>query len=127
MDTPETIAAEYLRSGALIDIGSTISRGWALVRDNMPVLIGATALGWLITIGLALVPVVGWAVGIVVVAGLDYMFIRRMRGDEVQIGDLFAGFNIAFVNLVMVGLVNWLLTSIGFLLCVLPGIYLAVG
>ena len=113
METPETIAAEYLRSGAVIDIGSTISRGWALVRDNMPVLIGATLLGWLIAIGLAFVPVMGWAVGIVLVGGLDYMFIRRMRGEEVQIGDLFAGFNIALLNLVMVGLLKWVLTSIG--------------
>ena len=127
MDTPETIAAEYLRRGATIDIGKAISRGWALVRDNMGVLIGATVLGWLITVGLAFVPVVGWVVGIVVLGGLDYMFIRRIRGEVVQVGDVFAGFNLAFLHLTLAGLVKSLLTSLGFVLCILPGIYLGVG
>src|SRR5712692_7647046 len=127
MDQPETIAAEYLRRGVVIDIGSAVSRGWALVRDNMGVLVGATALGWLITIGLAFVPVVGWVVGIVLLGGLDYLLIRRIRGEAVLLGDMFAGFNLAFLHLALAGLVKWLLTSLGFVLCILPGIYLAVG
>ena len=127
MDTPDMIAAEYLRRGVVIDIGSAISRGWTLVMNNLPVMIGATLLGWLISVGLAFVPVLGWAVGIVLMAGLDYMFLRRIRGEQIQIGDLFAGFNIAFLHLVLAGLVKWLLTSVGLVLCILPGIYLAVG
>jgi hypothetical protein len=127
MDSPETIAADYLRRGAAIDIGRAVSRGWALVRDNMGVLIGATALGWIITLGAAWVPVLGWAVGIVLVGGLDYVFIRRIRGDAVQVGDVFAGFNLAFIQLTLAGLVKALLTSLGFMLCILPGIYLGVG
>jgi len=51
MDTPEAIAATYLQRHATIDISSAISRGWALVRDHMAVLAGATILGWLITVG----------------------------------------------------------------------------
>ena len=127
MDAPEVIAAEYLRRSAVVDIGSAVSRGWALVRDNIGVLVGATVLGWVITIGLAFLPVVGWVVGIVLLGGLDYLFIRRIRGETVQVGDVFAGFNLAFLHLTMAGLVKWLLTSLGFLLCVLPGIYLGVG
>ena len=127
MDTPETMAAEYLRRGTVIDIGGAISSGWALVRDNMGVLVGATVLGWLVSIGLACVPVLGWVVGFVILGGLDYMFIRRIRGEAVQVGDVFAGFNLAFLHLSLAGLVKWLLTSLGFVLCVLPGIYLAVG
>src|ERR1700730_13715011 len=127
MDAHETIAAEYLLRGAVVDIGRAISRGWALVRDNMGVLIGATALGWLISFGLAFVPVVGWAVGIVLLGGLDYVFIRRIRGEVVQVGDVFAGFNLAFLHLTLAGLVKWLLTSLGLVLCILPGIYLGVG
>ena len=111
----------------MIDIGSALSRGWALVFDNLGVFIGATVLGWLITLGLAFIPVVGWVVGIVLIGGLDYMFLRRIRGEVVQIGDVFAGFNIAFLHLALAGLVKWLLTSLGFVLCILPGIYLAVA
>jgi uncharacterized membrane protein len=127
MDTPDTIAALYLQRHTTIDISSALSRGWALVRDHMAVLVGATILGWLITVGLACIPILGWIVGFVLLGGLDYMFLRRIRGEDVQIGDLFDGFNLALLNLTMAGLVKWLLTSIGFLLCILPGIYLAVG
>jgi uncharacterized membrane protein len=127
MDTPEAIAATYLQRRPSIDISSALSRGWALVRDHMLVLVGATVLGWLVTVGLAFVPVLGWIVGFVLLGGLDYMFIRRIRGEEVQIGDVFAGFNLAFLDLTMTGLVKWLLTSLGLILCILPGIYLAVG
>jgi hypothetical protein len=127
MDTPDAIAAAYLQRHASIDISHALSRGWALVRDHMPVLVGATVLGWLVTVGLAFVPILGWIVGFVLMGGLDYMFIRRIRGEEVQIGDVFAGFNLAFLDLTMAGLVKWLLTSLGLILCILPGIYLAVG
>jgi uncharacterized membrane protein len=127
MDTPDTIAALYLQRHTTIDISSALSRGWALVRDHMAVLVGATVLGWLITVGLAAVPILGWIVGFILLGGLDYMFLRRIRGEEVQIGDVFAGFNLAALDLTMTGLVKWLLTTIGLILCILPGIYLAVG
>jgi hypothetical protein len=127
MDTPDAIAATYLQRHIPIDIGSALSRGWALVRDHLVVLVGASLLGWLVTVGLAFVPVLGWIVGFVLLGGLDYMMIRRIRGEEVQIGDVFAGFNLALLDLTMAGLVKWLLTSLGLLLCILPGIYLAVG
>lgn len=127
METPETIATEYLRRGTSVDIGSAVSRGWALVRDNMGVLVGATLLGWVVTVGVAFVPILGWAIGIVLLGSLDYMFIRRIRGEVVQVGDVFAGFNLAFLNLTLAGLVKAVLTSLGFVLCVLPGIYLGVG
>jgi hypothetical protein len=116
MDTPEVIAATYLQRPVSIDIGSALSRGWALVRDNLVILAGATVLGWLITVGLAFVPILGWIVGFVLLGGLDYMYLRRIRGEQVEIGDLFAGFNMALLDLTMAGLVKWLLTSIVFAL-----------
>ena len=127
MDTAETIAAAYLQRGGSIEISRAISRGWALVRDNLFELVGASALAWLITVGLAFVPILGWIVGFVLLGGLDYMFLKRIRGERVMIGDVFAGFNRAFLDLTMAGLVKWLLTTIGFILCILPGIYLVIG
>jgi len=41
MDTPEAIANTYLQRHVSIDIGSALSRGWALLQANMGVLIGA--------------------------------------------------------------------------------------
>src|SRR3954468_20814356 len=127
MDTPEAIAATYLQRHVTIDISSALSRGWALLRDHFVVLVGASVLGWLVTVGLAFVPVLGWIVGFVLMGGLDYMFLRRIRGEAVQIGDVFAGFNLALLNLAMAGLVKSLLVSLGLILCIIPGIYLDVG
>jgi hypothetical protein len=127
MDNAEAIAATYLQRHAPIDISRAISRGWDLVRDNLVELVGATLLAWLVTVGLAFVPVLGWIVGFVLLGGLDYMLLRRIRGERVQIGDVFDGFNRAFLDLTLAGLVKWLLTSLGLILCIVPGIYLAVG
>lgn len=131
MDTPDTIAAEYLRRNVEIDIGSAIKRGWALVMANLPVLAGATVLAWAIGVGLGFLPVIGWAAGVllgsILHGGVLYMFIRRIRGEDVQLGDMFAGFNIAPVPLILAGLVCGALTAVGFVLCILPGIYLAVS
>ena len=131
MDTPEVIAAEYLRRDVEIDIESAVSRGWALVMANLPVLAGATVLTWAIGVGLGFLPIIGWAVGLllgsVLHAGVLYMFIRRIRGEPVELGDMFAGFNVALQPLILAGLLVSALTAVGFVLCILPGIYLAVG
>jgi len=131
MDTPEMIAAEYLRRDVQIDISSAISRGWVLVMANLPVLAGATVLAWAIGVGLGFLPIIGWAVGLllgsVLHAGVLYMFIRRIRGEPVELGDMFAGFNVALQPLILAGLLVSALTAVGFVLCVLPGIYLAVS
>ena len=99
MDTPEMIAAEYLRRNVEIDIGSAVKRGWELVMANMNVLVVATVLTWAINVGLSFIPVIRWGGGVIIGsvlhAGLMLMFIRRIRGERVELGDLFAGFNIA--------------------------------
>ena len=123
MDTAELTPDTYLNRQVSVDISSSLSRGWALVRENMPLLVGATVLAWLISF----VPVVGWLLAFVMLGGLDYLFLRRMRGETVQIGDVFAGFNLALLNLVMCGLVKVLLVCLGLIACILPGIYLGVG
>jgi hypothetical protein len=130
--TPEAIAADYLGRAGVIDVAGSFTRGWALVRDNAAVLVGASLLISTIIFGVALVPFVGWLAGLFInsalMGGLYYMFLRRIRGQEVSVGDAFAGFNAAvFTNLMLAGLVQPLLTFLGFLLCLLPGIYLAVG
>jgi len=127
MDTPDVIAAEYLRRSASVDIGSAVSRGWQLVMDHMGILVGGSLLAWVVIVALGCVPIIGWVLSMVLVGGLYLFFIRRIRGENVEIGDVFSGFSLAFANLALAGLMTWLLTTIGFILCILPGIYLAVG
>src|SRR5260221_11831315 len=127
MDPAEAIADGYLKRHVVIDIGGAISRAWNLVRDHMAVLVGATVLGWLVSVGLAFVPILGWVVGFILMGGLDYMFLRRIRGEAVQVGDVFAGFNIALVNLAMAGVGKWVGTRPWLPLGLFSGIYLSVG
>ena len=131
METPENIAAEYLGRDVEIDIGSAISRGWALVMANLPVLAGATLLAWAIGVGLGFVPIIGWVAGVlagsILHGGVLYMFVRRIRGEDVQLGNMFDGFNIAPLPLLLAGLLVGVLTALGFILCIAPGVYLAVG
>jgi hypothetical protein len=128
--TAEALAAEYLGRHATLDIGSCVTRGWALVRDNAALLIGATVLVWLVMFGLAMIPIVGLAalfINPVLTGGLLYVFLRRIRGETPTIGEAFDGFNRAFLQLGLAGLVSTLLICVGLLLCLLPGIYLAVA
>jgi uncharacterized membrane protein len=56
------------------------------------------------------------------------IFLNRIRGRPVSIGDVFAGFSLGFVQLMLVGLLTKLLTIIGLWCClVLPGLYLLVA
>jgi hypothetical protein len=120
-----------LRARAVpIDISSCLSRGWALVRADPGLTIGATLLIMLVSFGLSMLPVINllaFFINPVLLGGLAYVFSRRIRGENPGLGDAFNGFNLAFLQLGLGGLVSFLLICVGLVLCVLPGIYLAVG
>jgi uncharacterized membrane protein len=129
---PEAIAAVYLQRGVRLDAAHCVSRGWALVRANPAVLVAAALVVWTIIIALTFVPRVGWLAGMVVnsplLGGLYYLNIRRLRGERPGAEEAFAGFRPAlFMPLLIAGLLSGALTTLGILLLVLPGIYLAVG
>lgn len=131
MPTPEEAAAEYIARRRTVDIGTAVERGWAIVRDNPGTLIGATALLIAVSIGCAFVPVLGAVAGFVLggplMGGLYRVFLRVMRGEQTTAGDVFSGLTVAFLPLFLAGFISSILTSVGFLLCIVPGIYLAVG
>ena len=126
----ESIAADYLSRPVSVDVANCITRGWGLVRDNPGLTIGGTLLVTLVAVGLGMIPIVGFValfINPVLFGGLMYTFTRRIRGDVPSVGDAFSGFSLAFLQLGLAGLVSALLICVGLLLCVLPGIYLAVG
>jgi uncharacterized membrane protein len=129
---PDVIAAAYLERGVRLDAARCVSRGWALVRGNPVVLISAATVVWTIIVALTFVPRVGWLAGMVVnsplLGGLYYLNIRRIRGERAGAEDAFAGFRpVFFMPLLIAGLLSGALTTLGILLLVLPGVYLAVG
>jgi hypothetical protein len=131
---PTTLApteADMVASGILardypFDIGRCISRGWNLVMKHFWLTVGATVLIHLIVAVIGGLPVIGWALKAVFVGGLDWMFLKLVREEKAELGDAFAGFNLAFLPLCLFGIVSTILVVLGVVLCIVPGIYLAV-
>jgi hypothetical protein len=59
--------------------------------------------------------------------GFELSMLRLSRGDEsVDFGDLFAGFS-KFLNLVLLSLLMGVITVVGFLFCIVPGVMAFLG
>jgi hypothetical protein len=127
----ERIAADVIARDYRIYIGDCFSRGWQLVKKNFWLTGGATAVMLLLFLALASIPLIGMiamlALAFPLWGGLDWMFLRLLRGQPADMNDAFAGFSLAFVPLMLVSIVISLLTCLGFVLCILPGIYLFVA
>src|SRR3989442_148035 len=127
----DRLAAEIIARDYRVDIGDCFSRSWNLVRDNFWLLLGATAVALVIGTALGFVPVLGIPAAVflalVFQGGLQWLFLKRVRGDPADLGDVFAGFSLAFVPLLLAGIVVHVLAVIGLALCIVPGIYLFVA
>ena len=115
-----------------LDASACISRGWKLVMADFWLLVGASVvIGLVITAGSS-IPYLGILVSLAIsgpmMGGLYSLFLKKIRGQPAEFGDAFSKCNAAFfVPLMLVYLVSTLLTMAGFMLCVLPGIYLMVS
>jgi len=131
MANAEALAAQILARDYHVDIGSCFSRGWQLVQRHFWLTVGASFLIVLISIVIELIPILGWFAGLVFSfvfwGGVDWMFLKLIRGEKSGLGDAFAGFSIGFVQLMLASIVSQLLFGVGLLLLILPGIYLLVA
>ncbi len=80
----------------------------------------------LISIAVSGVPFGSLILNYVLWGGLYWFFLKLVRGQRGEVGDAFAGFSLGFSQLLLFSLVAQVLMGLGFLLCLLPGIYLAV-
>ena len=138
----EAVVEAILARDHTLSIGSCLRRGWWLVRNNFWPVVGINALIWVL-LGIA------QSAGIVVTSGDDrpngggsilgllvsgplmgglYLYLlQKIRGQPVTIETAFAGFSSRFLHLFLGSLVTLLLTGLGFLFLILPGIYLWVA
>ncbi len=108
------------------DIGSCLSRGWALYRDRPLLLSGATLLVALINAIASSIPFGTLITGPPLLGGLYCMVMRLERGEEAEIGNLFDALP-RFVPLVVAAVLMSALITIGMVLLLLPGLYLAIA
>ncbi len=148
--------ADWLERDYDLDIGGCIGRGWELVKGNFWPVVGINALVFVI-IGainqiislftgpiihemvverkvtpsaifiILLTTIISGPIYMIFMAGLFKYYIQLIRGEPAGIGDAFSGFGPSIGQLILLSLVMNLLTLIGYVLCLVPGIYLAVS
>jgi predicted Ser/Thr protein kinase len=134
--TQQVLARDYV-----LDIGSCLRRGWALVRSDFWPLVGITALVLVLWGAAGSVGDTGHSasstectVGVVslllcgpLLGGLYLHFLKKIRGGRVRLETAFSGFSNSFLQLVLAGFVTDVLTVLGVLCCILPGVYLFIA
>jgi uncharacterized membrane protein len=112
---------------ASIDIGAAMAEGWATYKREPLLLSSATLLLLVINTIATNIPFLNMVLYGPMLAGLYILVMRVARGENASFGNLFDGFRQFFVPTVLASVVTSILITLGILLLVLPGIYLALA
>ena len=114
------------------DVMSCYERSWKLLKANFWPFVGMAVV--MVVFGLPLGffaqrthGLLSWLVGAPLGAGFYYYILLKVRGQPAAFGDLFAGFTRNYLQVVLATLVGFVITMIGFVCLILPGIYLLVA
>lgn len=128
---PKAYAEDLIARAGPLDIPGCFQRGWDLLKANFWPLVGACAVIILVMMLISLIPIISLFSGLLLTGvfygGLYGYILKLARGQPVEFGDIFNGFSVALVPLMLASLVSQFLTMVGILLLILPGIYLAVA
>lgn len=128
---PKAYAADLIARAGKLDIGSCLERGWNLLKANFWPIVGTTFVLFIVMLIAQSVPFLGLLVSLLLTGvfygGMYFFYLKKIRGQPAELGDAFAGFSLAFLPLMLASIVSSLLTTLGLLLLILPGIYLAVS
>jgi hypothetical protein len=126
----DRMAAAIVQRDYAVDIGGWFAKAWQMLQQDFWLFVGASAVVLVLALGIATVPVIGtvaiFPLAFVLWGSLGWLFLKRIRGEQADMGDAFGGFTLAFVPLFLGGLVASALTVAGLVLCVVPGLYLLV-
>jgi hypothetical protein len=92
-----------------IDSGAAVSSGWELVKSNYGMYLGISLIAMLLG---GCVPCVSLFLVGPTIAGVYYVILRQMRGEPVEFGMMFKGFE-KFVPLMIIGIVQAIPEIIG--------------
>jgi len=138
----EAMVQSALAQDYTLNIRSCVRRGWGLVWSNFWPIVGINALIWVLlgiaeSAGVVITSghdrpngggsILGLLVSGPLMGGLYLFFLQKIRGQPVTIETAFAGFSNRFLHLFLGSFVTFLLTGLGFLCLILPGIYLWVA
>jgi hypothetical protein len=127
----DQIVGELTARAGKLDVFGCYERSWNLLKNHFWPLLGVSLLIALITaaFGFSLVPGIflGVTLGGVFTGGLQYYYLKKVRGETTNLGDAFAGFTIALGTLIIASILTCLFCMVGTFLLLLPGIYLSVA
>jgi uncharacterized membrane protein len=127
---PSVTGPTTRRTTSSLPLGEYLKTGWELVKRYPGGFIGFSLVYFLIQIVLGIIPLLGWfasaAVSPALLIGYFIVSAKMLQGGSPQFGDFFLGFRF-FVPLLLTGLVGGMLSAIGFLFLIIPGVYLMVG
>jgi hypothetical protein len=111
-----------------LDIAGCIGNAWELLKNNFGMLFGGVAIFFLIQIGmggLGQIPIAGLVFSLAsiilsgpLMGGVYYFVLKNIRRQPAEVGDIFAGFRLAFGQL----LLGYLVMMILICLSALPGL-----
>ncbi len=137
----EALEREILARDYVLDVGNCLRRGWALVRSDFWPVVGTAALVLVLLSAASSLGEVSRSVGHLsintsvfgillggpLMGGLYLYFLKKIRGERVRIETAFSGFSNSLLHLVLASFVTWVLTVLGFICLILPGIFLLVA
>jgi serine/threonine protein kinase len=136
------LAREILARDYVLAISNCLRRGWALLRGDFWPIVGISALftvllaaahssGAAFSSGSGNTVLAGSALGVLIsgplLGGLCLFFLKKIRGETATVETAFSGFSNRFLQLFLASFVPTVLTMLGFICLILPGIYLAVA
>ena len=103
-------------SNQSIEIGSCLSRSWALYKREFGLIFVTTLVINIASSAASGIPYIGILIGLalngVLFGGLYWFFLKLIRGQKAELADAFAGFQVAFVPLMLASLVSGILILI---------------
>jgi uncharacterized membrane protein len=121
---------KQLNTPCTVNVQDYIKKGWEMFKEHIGEFVGFTLLVFAISAVSSKFAFAGSfifsAVAAPLYAGYSIVAFRLLSGKPLQFGDFFNGFNY-FLPLFLASLAGGLLVSIGFVLLIIPGIYLAVA
>jgi uncharacterized membrane protein len=109
-----------------LSVGHVLRRSWEIFRANMGLVFAIAVVQVLILSIAGVIPVLPLLVAGPLTAGCNYTLVRLVRGEDVEIRDVFDGFK-EFGRTLGVSLAEILLIVIGTILLIVPGVIVAVG
>jgi hypothetical protein len=119
----------HLNTPSTLNVQDCIKQGWEMFKEHIGEFVGFTLIIFVASTVSAKLAFAGSFIFSAVVAsfyaGYAIAAFRLLSGEPIEFADFFKGFNY-FLPLFLAALAAGFLVSIGFLLLIIPGIYLAV-